>query len=159
MEPFKALPYRNSVIILCLLGLLALSSCTEKTAKLERSDNAALLAGTWTMKSRLAADREDPVVQRFMKLRLKEDGTFRADYRGEQDQKWIQAGQGAFSYEPPLLTLHWNSGQVITLLVRNAKPEQLLIHHGRNLAPLKDQEPDEIFVRQKEAKGPTRGPS
>ena len=159
MQTFKALPCSNSVIFFCLVSLLALSSCTERTPKVERSDKAALLAGAWTMKSRLVAEREDPVVQRFLKLRLKEDGTFRADYRGQEDQKWIQAGQGGFSYEPPLLTLYWNSGQVITLLVRDAKPEQLVVHHGRNLVPLKDQEPDEVFVRQKERKGPTRGPS
>jgi hypothetical protein len=111
------------------------------------------------MKSRLVEDRADPVTQRLLRLHLKEDGTFRADYRGEESQEWIQPGGGGFSYEPPLLTLYWDSGQVITLLVRDAQPEQLVIHHGRNLAPLKDQEPDEVFIRQKETKGPTRGPS
>ncbi|MBI4963846.1 MAG: hypothetical protein HY913_11270 [Desulfomonile tiedjei] len=111
------------------------------------------------MKFRLVEDREEPVDQRFLRLHLKEGGTFRADFRGEENQKWIRAGEGGFSYDPPLLTLFWDSGQVNSLLVREVQPEQLVIHHGRNLAPLKDQEPDEVFVRQKDAKGPTRGPS
>jgi len=159
MQTAKPLSSFDSVILLFLLTLLALSCCTEKTTKIEKSDKASQVAGIWTMKSRVLEDREQPVVQRFLKLHLKEDGTFRADYRGEENQKWIQAGRGGFSYEPPLLTLYWDSGQVITLLVREVQPEQLVIHHGRNLAPLKDQEPDEVFGRQKETKGPTRGAS
>lgn len=159
MQTFKPSSTHSLVISLCLLPLLAVSCCTENTAKVEKTDKASSLAGTWTMKSRVVEDAEEPVALRFLKLNLKEDGTFRADYRGEENQKWIQAGQGGFSYEPPLLTLYWDSGQVKSLLVREIQPEQLTMHHGRNLVPLKDQEPDEVFLRQKESKGPTRGPS
>jgi hypothetical protein len=94
-----------------------------------------------------------------MKLTFNPDGSFLASYRGDGTQNWIRAGQGGFAYHPPYLSLHWETGPVLTLLVREADSERLLIHHGRNVIPLKDQEPDEIFVKQKIEKGPTRGQS
>jgi len=125
----------------------------------KKADESGKIAGTWIMKSRIVGDNEEPVHQRFMRLHLSEAGTFRAEYRGTDAQQWITAGRGAFSYEPPYITLFWDSGQVVTLMVRSGAADSLLVHHGRNLAPLKDQEPDEVFDRQKETKGPTRRPS
>ena len=158
MRTFTSHPSRSALICLCLLSLLAVS-CGTETGKVETSAQASKIAGTWIIKSRLVDEKEAPVTQRFMKLHFKDNGTFQAGYRGEENQKWTHAGQGSFSYDPPLLTLFWDSGQVLTLLARQTEPDQLVIHHGRNLAPLKDQEPDEVFVRQKDVKGPTRGPS
>ncbi len=91
-----------------------------------------------------------------MKLVLNSDGAFIANYRGEINQEWILAGQGAFSYDPPTLNLYWDTGRVINLLVDESQPDRLVLHHGKNIAPLKDQEPDEVFVRFKGEKGPTR---
>ncbi|MBI5249688.1 MAG: hypothetical protein HY912_09350 [Desulfomonile tiedjei] len=108
------------------------------------------------MKSRIVDENEVPVAQRFMRLALNPDGTFRADYRGESTQKWIKAGQGAFSYNPPMLTMHWESGATATLLVRAAEPDRMVLHHGRNMVPLAEQEPDEVFARMNPEKGPTR---
>ena len=78
---------------------------------------------------------------------------------GKRTQEWIQAGDGAFSYDPPLLTLYWDSGATARLLVVESGPERLVFHHGRNLAPLNNQEPDEVFSRQKTEKGPVKKPS
>jgi hypothetical protein len=146
-------------IAFALIAAILVSSCTTEPAKVQKSDESAKIAGTWVMKSRTIDDRDEPVSQRLIKLHLRENGTFRAEYSGDESQQWITAGRGGFSYEAPFLTLFWDSGQVITLLVREATADKLLVHHGRNLAPLKEQEPDETFQRQKETKGPTRQPS
>lgn len=126
---------------------------------MQKSDESAKLAGTWIMKSRIVDDKPEPANQRLMKLHFAEGGTFRAEYRGDPSQPWITAGRGGFSYESPYVTLYWNNGQVLTLMVREANGDQLLVHHGRSLAPLANQEPDEQFERSKENKGPTRKPS
>ncbi len=134
-------------------------SCGGQTYKSEKTEHAMRLAGTWSLKARIAQGEESPVTERFMKLVLQPGGTFRAEYRWDQAQGWIPAGQGGFSYAPPNLTLFWEAGAVSNLLVSEIESDKILLHHGRNLAPLKDQEPDEIFVRLKIEKGPTRSPS
>ncbi len=91
-----------------------------------------------------------------MRLALNTDGTFRADYRGDTTEKWITAGAGAFSYNSPLLTMYWESGATSVLLVRDAEPDRMVLHHGRNMVPLAEQDPDEVFVRINPEKGPTR---
>jgi hypothetical protein len=91
-----------------------------------------------------------------MRLVLNPDGTFVTNYRGDESQGWIRSGQGGFSYEPPYLNLFWENGASVTLLVTELEPDRILVHHGRNHVPLKDQEPQEIFVRQKMERGPTR---
>lgn len=108
------------------------------------------------MTARIVDGLEVPVGERVMKLTLHPDGTFLANYRGDITQDWILAGQGAYSYEAPMLNLYWDSGRVINLLVDESQPDRLVLHHGRNVAPLKDQEPDEVFSRHKGEKGPTR---
>ncbi len=151
-------PLHTRLIGLLLVAFLA-CSCSGEPAKVQKKDESAKLAGTWIMKSRIVDDKPQPVDQRLMKLHFGETGTFRAEYRGEASQPWITAGRGGFSYEPPYVTLFWDSGQVVTLMVREAAGDHLMVHHGRSLAPLADQEPDEEFERHKETKGPTRQPS
>jgi hypothetical protein len=153
---------RHACRVFVCVGLLSLivAGCDTKPASTQKPDNAAALSGTWILKSKISPDGvESPVSQRFMKLTFRADGSFQAAYRGEETQSWIRAGQGGFSYHPPHLSLYWESGPVLTLLVREFQPERLLIHHGRSMIPLKDQEPDEVFVKQKSEKGPTRGQS
>ncbi|MEI8181330.1 MAG: hypothetical protein WCG29_01380 [Desulfomonile sp.] len=137
-----------------------LFSCQgQQASKSKKLEHASKLAGTWILNAKITEGLEVQVNERLMKLTLNAGGTFRAHYRGDGNQAWIVAGQGGFSYDPPMLNLYWESGSVSAFLVSQTEPDQILIHHGRNLAPLKDQEPDEIFVRQKIEKGPIRTPS
>ena len=146
-------------IFLYVLSLTLLASCSDQGKIPQKSESAARLSGIWDLKSRITDENEAPVTQRFIRLALKNDGTFRADYRGEANQKWVKAGQGAFSYSPPILTMHWESGAVSALLVRDSQPDRMVLHHGRNMTPLAEQDPDEVFVRINPEKGPTRNPN
>jgi hypothetical protein len=147
-------------IVTAIILALALGSCGKNGSVDNKApDRNQALSGTWTLHARLADGKEVPITERFMKITLTEDGTFRALYRGESTQKWIVAGQGGYSYTPPSLNLYWDSGQVLTLLVVESEPNRLRLHHGPALAPLKDQEPDDIFVRDTTSRGPTRGSS
>jgi len=153
---------RIKVCGLCAVVVLALvmSSCSKDTSvqgKLD--DRIQAFTGTWALQARIADGKEVPVEERFMKLVLSQDGTFRALYRGEKTQNWIVAGQGGYSFTPHSLILYWDSGQVLNLLVVGAEPNRLRLHHGTALVPLKDQEPDDVFVRDTTPKGPTRSPS
>ncbi|MGC8906948.1 MAG: lipocalin family protein [Desulfomonilaceae bacterium] len=130
--------------------------CQKETALPERDPNAAKLAGVWMLTARVADDHEQPAEQRILKLTFTDRGAFQAEYRGDPQQKWIQPGKGVFTFAPPLLTLYWDSGAVTTLSVQQLTPDRIVLHHGRNLVPLKDQEPDEIYQRQSIAKGPTK---
>ncbi len=109
------------------------------------------------MQSRVVDGKETPATERQMKIVVGDQGTFLFQYRGDDKQKWINAGEGGVSYIPPSLKFFWDTGQTQTLLVVKEQSDRIRLHHGQNLAPLKDQEPDEIFVREKAAgKGPTR---
>lgn len=154
MQRIKFLSFLTCVLTAAIIAV----SCESKPSKQTGADTQQIL-GTWTLKSRITDGLEAPATERLMRLTLNPDGTFRALYRGDETQNWIKAGQGAFAFEPPYVTLYWESGAVITIMVSQMEPDQLLVHHGRNLVPLKDQEPEEIFTRQKVEKGPTRGPS
>ncbi|MCA1959837.1 MAG: hypothetical protein LDL33_03495 [Desulfomonile sp.] len=140
---------------------LLICSCSKDTSVEGRPDErtAQAFAGIWSLQARVVDGKEVPVQERFIKLVLNQDGTFRALYRGEKTQKWIVAGQGGYSFTPPSLVLYWDSGQVLSLLVVRAEPNRLQLHHGSALVPLKDQEPDDVFVRDTAPKGPTRTPS
>ena len=159
----KAKPFCLNLPILVsglvLLGALVVASCSRSHTGAEKSADASRLTGTWLLTARIVGNQDVPVTNRLMKLVFNSNGTFRAVYRGDETQKWIGAGSGGFSYARPLLTLFWDSGPVVTILVEEADPDRLLFHHGRSLVPLQNQEPDEIFVRQKIEKGPTRQPS
>ena len=158
------MPRNSSAHILLSVGLLLTASllivgCGSDTPGLGDQNEGKVLAGTWILKSRVIDGQERPVDERLMMLVLRSDGTFQARYRGNDSQNWIKAGAGAFSYRPPLLKFFWDSGQVMRLLVTEKEPDQLRLHHGMNMVPLKDQPPDEVFVRTKPAKGPTSRPS
>jgi hypothetical protein len=141
-----------------LLGLV-LCSCGGNGTPRTLDEQAKLLAGTWDLSYRITGDREEPATSRLLKLTLRDDSTFQALYRGDQSQEWIVAGQGAFSYTASLLRLFWDSGQETALLVRERSPERLVLHHGLNLVPLGEQEPDEVFTAvDKERDKPTSRP-
>jgi len=158
MEKAKRLRGCIPILGLLLLGTLAVS-CTSQPKSAEKSGDASRLTGTWVLTSKVVDGQDIPVTSRLMKLVFNSNGTFRAIYRGDEGQAWIGAGAGGFSYTPPLLTLFWDSGPPVTIVVEEKDPERLLFHHGNSLVPLNNQDPDEIFVRQKTEKGPTRQPS
>lgn len=151
----------NARITLCIAGLCALClvlvSCGSGPRLTNERDKARTLAGTWVLQSRVVDGKETPATERQMKIVVGDQGTFLFQYRGDDKQKWINAGEGGVSYIPPSLKFFWDTGQTQTLLVVKEQSDRIRLHHGQNLAPLKDQEPDEIFVREKAAgKGPTR---
>jgi hypothetical protein len=146
------------IITLILLVVLSIS-CDRQTGSVQKNENNSRLAGTWIIQSRIIDDVESPVDERFVRFVFDANGLFQSTYRGERTQEWIQAGDGAFSYDPPLLTLYWDSGATARLLVVESGPDRLVFHHGRNLAPLNNQEPEEVFSRQKTEKGPVKKPS
>jgi hypothetical protein len=154
----KLAPVYLRTITLILLVLLSVS-CDRQTGSVHKNENNSRLAGTWIIQSRIIDEVESPVDERIVRFVFDTNGLFRSTYRGEKSQEWIQAGDGAFSYDPPLLTLYWDSGATARLLVVESGPDRLLFHHGRNLAPLNNQEPDEVFSRQKTEKGPVKKPS
>jgi hypothetical protein len=154
----KLAPFYSRTITLILLVVLSVS-CDRQTGSVQNNENNSRLAGTWIVESRIIDEVESPVNERFVRFLFDTNGLFRSTYRGERTQEWIQAGDGAFSYDPPLLTLHWDSGATARLLVVESGPERLIFHHGRNLAPLNKQEPDEVFSRQRTEKGPAKKPS
>ncbi len=152
----KHLPQLLIKISCLVLAVLFLISCGNQSVAPKKTGDSARLTGLWDLKSRFLEDKETAVTQRFMRLALNTDGTFRADYRGDTTEKWIKAGAGAFSYNSPLLTMHWESGATSVLLVRESEPDRMVLHHGRNMVPLAEQDPDEVFVRINPEKGPTR---
>ncbi|MGO9117557.1 MAG: hypothetical protein ACLQPD_08090 [Desulfomonilaceae bacterium] len=154
----KLAPFYSRTITLILLVVLCIS-CDRQTGSVQKNENNSRLAGTWIIQSRIIDEVESRVDERFVGFVFDANGLFRSTYRGERTQEWIRAGDGAFSYDPPLLTLLWDSGATARLLVVESGPERLIFHHGRNLAPLNKQEPDEVFSRQKTEKGPVKKPS
>ena len=144
----------RSIIVLCALCFLL--SCGSEPPLRSQRDKAPILAGTWLLQSRIVDGKETPATDRQMKIVVGKDGTFLFRYRGNEKQPWVIAGEGGVSFIPPNLEFFWDTGQTQTLLVLDKQPDRMRLHHGRNLAPLKDQQPDEIFVREKTAvKGAT----
>jgi hypothetical protein len=150
-----AFRFAAKLAVLLMMGLF-LTSCTGQSTAPQRGDQGIALAGIWDLKARMENEAETPVTQRFMRLVFNPDGTFRAEYRGDESQKWVRAGQGGFSFRPPLLNMHWDSGAVSTLLLQNNDPDRIVLHHGRNMVPLAEQDPDEVFVKLTPDKGPKR---
>lgn len=149
----------NFSLIPCLVLTLLLGACTSESSKVDKRRENGRLAGTWVLKARVTDGKESPATERFIKLYLQADGTFSADFKGESQQPWIRAGQGGFSYNPPVLSLFWDNGASVAFLVTETDGDRIMLHRGRNLAPLKQQEPDEVFVRHRIEKGPTKKPS
>jgi hypothetical protein len=141
------------------LALTLLSSCSSEKTKTETSNEVSRLAGPWVLSARVVDGQETPAAERSLKLVLNADGTFVGQFRGDEQQPWIKAGQGAFTYSPPLVQFYWDRGSVVTLLMLEEQPDRLVMHHGRNLVPLKDQEPIEVYVKGEAKKGPTRSGS
>ena len=137
---------RNLIAALLSLMTLSVIACSSGTSDTQRPNQDRLLAGTWTLDARMVDGKERPAVRRQMRLSLDADGTFGSEYRGDETQRWVSAGQGAFSYDPPYLTFYWNSGQVRTVLVVERESGRLRVHHGRNMVPLNNQDPDELYV-------------
>lgn len=137
--------------------LLLLISCSEQKSSTPPNKEALkTLTGTWTLKARIVDGAEVPAKESLLRLIINGDRTFRADFRSDESHKWVKAGQGAASFDPPFLKLYWELQPPITLLAHEKEPGVLLIHRGRNLAPLKDQDADELYVKQTVEKGPTR---
>jgi hypothetical protein len=141
------------------LTMIPLISCTGSSGTSEKKVTSSKLAGVWTLEKRVVPEGDVSVNQRLMKLSFNADGTFRSQYKGEPSQDWISSGQGAFVYNPPLLSLYWDSGAVSNITVTERDSDNLLFHHGRQMVPLASQEPQEVFVRRQAEKGPTRSPS
>lgn len=155
---FRLSRFCTPAVALIFLSIL-LVSCDRQTITVQKNDSNSLLAGTWIIQSRIIDGVDSPADESFLGFVFDADGLFKSKYRGEKSQEWTRAGEGAFLYNPPLLTLYWDSGDTATLLVVESGPDRLVFHHGRNLAPLINQEPDEVFARQKPEKGPVRKPS
>jgi hypothetical protein len=151
------LPVSASLIAATVL-IFGLTACGDKAPTIKKSENSSRLAGSWVLKAKLdESGHEVPAVERQMKLVLSEDQLFQAEFRASNSEKWIRGGQGSFSYDPPLLTLYWEAGSTNPLLVREKDQNTIELHHCRTMIPVINQEPSEIFVRQKG--GPTRGAS
>lgn len=144
-----------AIYILCFCCMALMISCQEQRAQFS-SEIHPELVGTWVLTARIIQGQETPAKNRVVKLIFRKDGTFETSYKGETGQEWVQAGRGAYSYNAPILSLHWDSGRIVPLLLTKVTAEGFRAHHGRDLAPLKDQEPDEIFEKVQNQKGPTR---
>lgn len=146
-----SLPHALRIFAILAAVSLLVISCGNESQPAKSPDEAKLLAGTWVLRAKIVDGKEEVVTGRQMRLHLREDGTFRAEFRGDANQEWTRAGKGAFSYIPPDLTFFWDTGQAVNLLVVERDANRFRLHHGRNLVPLKDGDADEIFVRE----GPT----
>lgn len=144
---------------LFLAVLVAFTSCQDHKSIQEIKDPPEQLIGNWILSDRVSDGQTFKVQESVVKLTFRKNGTFQASFQGQPNQKWVEAGQGVFTYDSPLLTLYWDSGRVVPLLVKDLDSESLKLHHGRTMIPLKDQEADEVFQRIKTEKGPTRSPS
>ncbi len=154
MKKSTFLPSTLFTLILSICSVIL--GCSSSTYNPQQTQNAEKISGAWVLKARIVDGVETPATQRIMKLMFNPNGSFIAFYRGEESQKWVRAGNGGFSFDPPTLTLYWDSGQNLTLLMLKNESDRLLLHHGRNLAPLSSQEPDEVFVKEAPEKGPTK---
>ena len=149
MQPYSIISKSVSLSVAALAAALLIScQAGDRSSKSHSSAEANALAGTWTLTSRIDGKGESQATQRQMKLILEPNSTFQARFRGLPDQDWIDAGQGGFTYKKPFLKFYWESGASVTFLMVEKDEDRMVLHQGRNLVPLKDQEPDEVFVRE-----------
>ncbi len=134
--------------LLFLTGCLVISSCGPDADLGRTADKAEELAGAWILESRVSDGLTLPARERQMKLVFTDEGTFKASFRWDDSQVWTTAGEGAFAYVPPHLKFHWDSGPTTVFLVVEKGDDRLRLHQGRSLAPWRDDEPDQIFVKQ-----------
>lgn len=137
------------LIALCLAALLFSVSCGRDIAPVQGNNDNSRLVGTWILQSRMVGETESPALERQLEFIFLGKDLFRARYRPDPTHNWIGAGEGSFRYDPPYLSLYWDSGATATLLVAEEGAERIRFHHGRNLVPAVNQDPDEIFVRKK----------
>ncbi len=159
MQQPRSLQKHLRSIITAGLALALLVGCGAEETVQQDNDRARLLAGDWILRNRIVDNKTAPVTQRHMRLLLKPGATFTIQVKGDAGRPWITAASGGFSYLPPHLTLFRDYGPVVRLTVVQAEKNRLHIHHGRNLVPLADQEPDEIFHREDSAKKKTKSAS
>ena len=148
-----------AICLLWIAGFVALTSCQDHKSTQKIKEPPDELIGAWVLSDRVIDGQLTPIQDGIIKLTFRKTGKFQASFQGQPNQKWVEAGQGVFSYDPPLLSLYWDSGRVVPLLLSELSSESLRFHHGRTTVPLKDQEADEVFKRLKPEKGPTRGTS
>jgi hypothetical protein len=144
------------LFIISSILLVSLFACSDQSKTTETPPSNQNIVGTWVLQSRIIDGQETPVRDRIMKLQFNSNGTFTAFYKGEESQNWIRAGKGGFSFKRPYINLYWESGQNLTLMAEDKAQDKMILHHGRNLAPLGTQEPEDVFVKQVTEKGPTK---
>lgn len=144
----KAHTIRILGIILLFITQTACNSDRPTATGPTTEQNKDKIVGVWKLQSRLVDGAETPATERRLKLKFEPNGTFTAYFQGDESQPWIKAGQGAFTFMGPSLNLYWESGNRVVLLAKQSEPTRLYVHHGGNMAPLVNQEPDEIFVRE-----------
>jgi hypothetical protein len=133
------------IAILVTFGLLLIGCSNQDTASKE--SGSSNLVGVWQLKARIIDEKEIPAEDRIMKIIFEPNNFFKAMYKGTKDQDWIKAGQGGYVYKAPYLSLHWENGRLLSLYIKELASNRMLIHHGKSLAPMKDQEPDEVFEK------------
>ncbi len=141
---------RISVVIFVFCMQAACNSDRPSATGPAPEQNKDKIIGVWKLQSRLVDGVESPApaTERQLKLYFEPNGVFTAHFRGDESQPWIKAGKGAFTYRGPSLNLYWESGNRVVLLAKPLDPTRLYIHHGGNMAPLANQEPDEVFVKE-----------
>lgn len=153
MIPVNRLNSHAMTCLCCLLTCLIMTACGKNSTTSEEAPNQAeKLAGVWKLKSRIIEGHVTPADIRQLRFEFKENATFEAFYRYDDSMEWTKAGQGALMYEPPVLVMYWEDGREVRLIVLERTDKILRVHHGRNLVPLEDQIPQELFVTEKTSK-------
>jgi hypothetical protein len=129
---------------------LLLISCGTSSSRTDESNENDRLVGKWLLISKVQEGKQVTVNEHQILFEFKQDGTFVSRYRYRPADEWLNAGAGAFIFNPPLLELFWNSGRVVALTVVEKQPDTLSFHHGRNMAPTPGQEPEQVFKRVSE---------
>lgn len=141
--------YVLALIAAAAVAAVLITGYYPQSGTTDPSPETKSFAGTWVLKARVEKGKEEPAATRQMVLDLSRDGTFEARYRGNPDQEWIKAGSGAYTYLDRMLTFYWDSGGQMTMMVVQRDNGRMVLHQGRSLVPLRDQEPQEIYVKEK----------
>jgi hypothetical protein len=148
IRPSFGIAYLALILTVCFIG-----GCSKDSISRRTENKAQELAGTWKLKSRIIEEHVVPAEKRQLLFEFNKDSTFKTFYRPESGEKWVKAGEGALLYEPPNLVMYWDDGRETHLIVLERNEKLLKVHHGRNLAPLEDQRPQELFVSEDRPNG------